>query len=185
MMSNSLATGHYPLATPMRRAFTLIEMIVAISVAATLTGIAISLLLLMFRTAESGRTQLAQAQSLERLADQFRQDVHSAVGETVANGKNLHDWQFDLAANRVVQYTVADGVVSREQRSSAKDVQRESFRLPKDSTVAIIVDRTTRPPIVSLTIERNEPSLRPAHPFRVDAALGRDLRFTQRRKEGK
>jgi hypothetical protein len=160
-------------------------MIIAISVAATLTGIAISLLLVMFRTGERGRTQLAQAQSLQRLADQFRQDVHSAVGETLVNGENLRDWRFDLSANRVVQYKVADNVVSREQRSDAKDVRRESFPLPKDSTVAILVDRTAHPPIVSLTIEPNEPSLRSAHLFRVDAALGRDLRFTERRKEGK
>jgi prepilin-type N-terminal cleavage/methylation domain-containing protein len=169
----------------MRRAFTLIEMIIAISVAATLTGIALCVLLLMFRTEQRGRTQLAQAESLERLADQFRQDVHSALGETVANGKEMRHWQFDLAAKRSVQYEIADDVVSRQERSDSNAVQRESFRLPKDSTVTITVDRATNPPIVSLTIEPNEASLRPGHPYRVDAALGRDLRFSERRKEGK
>jgi prepilin-type N-terminal cleavage/methylation domain-containing protein len=183
----SLSTIHYPLSisAQMRRALTLIEMIVAITVAATLTGIAMSLLLVMFRTERSGRTQLAQAQSLARLADQFRQDVHAAVGETVDGRKDPHHWQFHLAANQIVQYTVAGDVLSREQRGDSKDLQRESYSLPKDCTVAITVDRTANPPVVSLTVEPNEASLRPAHPFRVDAVLGRDLRFSEGRKEGK
>ncbi|MFZ1936615.1 MAG: type II secretion system protein [Thermoguttaceae bacterium] len=169
----------------MRRAYTLIEMIVAISVAATLTGIAMCLLLVMFRSEQNGRTQLAQAESLERLADQFRQDVHAAVAQPVVNGNNQHEWQFDLGENRIVQYTIADDILSRERHSGSKDVQRGSFRLPKDSSVAIAVDRATSPAVVSLTIEPGDASLRPGHPVRIDAALGRDLRFTERQKEGK
>jgi prepilin-type N-terminal cleavage/methylation domain-containing protein len=169
----------------MRRAFTLIEMIVAISVGATLTGIAISLLLVMFRSEENGRSQLAQAESLQRLADQFRQDVHAAVGEALASGKDLHDWQFDLGAKRIAHYQFAGDAISREQRTDSKNPQRESFRLPKDSIVTISVDRTANPPVVSLTIEPGDASLQPGHPFRVDAVLARDLRFTEKRKEGK
>jgi prepilin-type N-terminal cleavage/methylation domain-containing protein len=169
----------------MRRAYTLIEMIIAISVAATLTGIAMCLLLTMFRSEQSGRAQLAQAESLVRLADQFRQDVHSALGEAVVNPKDPHDWQFKLTANRVVQYTLANDVLSRQVRSGSKDVQREAFRLPEDSTVAISVDRATNPAVVSLTVQPGEASLRRCHPLRVDAVLGRDLRFTRPQKEGK
>ncbi len=169
----------------MRRAFTLVEMIVAISVGATLMGIAMSLLLVMFRTEQNGRSQLAQAESLERLANQFRQDVHAAIGRTVPSGKDLHDWRFDLTANRSVQYRVAENAISREQRSGAKQVRRESFRLPQDSTVAIAVDRAANPPLVSLTIEAGGTSSQPGCPFRVDAVLGRDLRFSGRRKEAR
>jgi prepilin-type N-terminal cleavage/methylation domain-containing protein len=169
----------------MRRAYTLIEMIVAISVAATLTGIAMCLLLVMFRSEQNGRTQLAQAESLERLADQFRQDVHAAVAQPVVSRNNQHEWQFDLGENRIAQYQIAADVISRQQRVGSKDVQRESFRLPKDSSVAIAVDRATSLAVVSLTIEPSDASLRPGHPFRIDAVLGRDLRFTERKKEGK
>ena len=75
--------------------------------------------------------------------------------------------------------------ISREESSDSKDVRRESYTLPKDSTVAVTVDRTTKPAVVSLTIEPNQDALRPHYPLRVDALLGRDLRFSERRKEGK
>lgn len=168
----------------MRRAYTLIEMIVAITVAATLTGIAMCLLLVMFRSEQKGRTQLAQAESLARLADQFREDIHAAVAGP-AEHNDRRQWQFNLDGNRIVQYTFADDVLARQQRSDSKLVQRESFRLPKDSSVAISVDRATSPPLVSLTIEPADVSLRPGHPFRFDAVLGRDLRFSPRQKEEK
>jgi prepilin-type N-terminal cleavage/methylation domain-containing protein len=169
----------------MRRGLTLIEMVVTISVAAVLTGLAISVLLVMYRVEQNGRTQLAQAKSLERLADQFRQDVHAAVGETVATEKEPQHWRFDLPEKRIVQYKIADGTISREDSTDAQNVRRESYTLPKDSTVAVSVDRTTNPAVVSLTIEPNQDSLRPHYPLRVDALQGRDLRFSERRKEGK
>jgi prepilin-type N-terminal cleavage/methylation domain-containing protein len=168
----------------MRRAYTLIEMIVAISVAAALTGIGMSLLLVMFRSEQSGRTQLAQAESLERLATQFREDVHIAAAQPVVNNER-HQWQFHCDGNRIVQYAFAADVLSREDRSDSKALRRESFLLPKDSIVAIAVDRATNPPLVSLAIEPADVSLRPGHPFRVEAVLGRDLRFSQGQKEGK
>ena len=169
----------------MRRGYTLIEMVTAITVGAVLTGIAISVLLVMFRSERSGRSQRAAAQSLEWLADQFRQDVHAAVGEPVRDKKDTHPWQFDLGAKQVAQYTFADNVVSREQRDGGKLARTETYRIPKESTVSITIDRKATPPIVSLTIEPNESSSKPGRPFRVDAVLGRDLRFTERQKEGK
>jgi len=175
-------TNHYP---RMRRAFTLIEMIVAVSVAAAFTGIAVSLLLVLFRAEQSGRAKIAQAESLQQLADQFRRDVHAAAGEPVVNGKEPQQWRLELTGNCIVQYTVGADGISREERVGSKDVRRESYTLPKESTVAVAVDRATKPPVVSLTIEPKDASLRPGCPFRVDAVLGRDLRFTQRRKEGK
>lgn len=168
----------------MRRAFTLIEMIIAISVAAALTGIAVSLLLVLFRAEQSGRAHMAQAGSLQQLADQFRRDVHAAADVTV-NVKEPQGWQFDLTGNGVVQYTAGAGSISREEKVKSKDVRRESYTLPKGSAAAVTVDRTANPPLVSLTIEPKDASLRPGHTFRVDAVLGRDLRFTQQRKETK
>ena len=177
------STTHYP---PMRRrALTLIEMVTTISVAAVLTGLAMCLLVVMLRAERGGRAHVAEAESLERLADQFRQDVHAAVGEAVVSGKELRQWRLDLSGNRSVHYTIADNGISRDERAGSKDVRRESYALPDDSSVAVAVDRATNPALVSLTIEPKDASLRSAHAFRVEAVLGRDLRFAQRRKEGK
>jgi len=168
----------------MRRAFTLIEMIVAISVSAALMGIAISLLLVLFRAEQNGRTHIGQAETLQRLADQFRRDVHAAAHVTV-DGKDPQRWQFDLPGDRIVRYTTDAGGISREEQMLSENVRMEPYLLPKDSTVAIEVDWAASPPVVSLMIKPSDASLRPGREFRIDAVLGRDFRFIAQRKEGK
>ena len=169
----------------MRRAFTLIEMIVAISVGAVLMGIAMSLLVVLLGAERSGRAHVERSETLQRLADQFRRDVHAAVGEVVVKGEKGQEWQMELTGNCIVRYTVAADGVSREERMESRDVRRESYALQKDSTVAIAVDRATSPSVVTLTIEPKDASSRPGHEIRIDAVLGRDRRFAEQRKEGK
>jgi prepilin-type N-terminal cleavage/methylation domain-containing protein len=170
--------------SPARRAFTLIEMVIAISVAAALTGVAVSLLLVLFRAEQSGRSYIAQAETLRRLADQFRRDAHAAARVAV-NQSDPQGWQFDLAGDSIVRYTKDSDGLRREEEKSAKNVGTETYTLPKDSTPAIEVDRAAKPPVVSLTIKPGDASLRPGREFRIDAVLARDLRFATPRKEGK
>jgi prepilin-type N-terminal cleavage/methylation domain-containing protein len=177
-----MRNGHHKV---MRRAFTLIEMIVAISVGAVLMGIAVSLLLVLLGAEQSGRTHTERSESLRRLADQFRRDAHAAIGEPMAGSEDRHGCRLRLADNCSVRYAIHAGEILREEQSGAKDVRRESYALPKDSTAAIVVDRTTSPPTLSLTIVPDDASLRSGHEIRIDALLGRDNRFAEQRKEGK
>jgi prepilin-type N-terminal cleavage/methylation domain-containing protein len=187
----------------MRRAFTLVEMITAMTVGTVLMGIAVSLLVVLLGAEQSGRAHVARSESLRRLADQFRRDVHAAVGETAAKGavpvsptrkpgQSPEDWTEDrpecrlsLPDNRSVQYTIGADSISREERTDSKVVRRETYLLPKDSTAAVAVDRTTTPWTLSLTIVPSDASMRQGHEIRIDALLGRDRRFTQPQKEGK
>jgi prepilin-type N-terminal cleavage/methylation domain-containing protein len=168
----------------MRRAYTLVEMIAAISVGSVLMGIAVSLVIVLLRAEQSGRTHAERSESLRRLADQFRRDVHAAVGET-AGAEDRHGCRLRFENKTSVQYAVNGNEVSREESVDAKTVRRESYVLPKASTAAVAVDRATSPWTFSLTIVPDDPSLQSNREIRIDALLGRDHRFAERKKEGK
>ena len=165
----------------MRRAFTLIEMLFAITIGSVLMGIAVSLLIVLLGAEQSGRAHAERSASLQRLADQFRRDVHAAVGEPDANAKDRHGCRLALPDKAGVQYAVGVGGVSREEQVGSKVVRRESYSLPKNCTAAFAIDRTTSPWTLSLTIVPNDASLRNAHEIRIDAVLGRDHRFDETR----
>jgi hypothetical protein len=77
-----------------------------------------------------------------------------------------------------------DGI-SREEQLLSRNMRRELYALPKDTTLAVDVDRAASPAVVTLTIQPKDASRRPGNVFRVEAVLGRDLRFVEQRKEGK
>jgi prepilin-type N-terminal cleavage/methylation domain-containing protein len=170
---------------PMRRAFGLIEMLVAISIGSVLMGIAISLLIVLLGAEQSGRSHAERSESLQRLADQFRRDVHAAVGEVTAGGEDPTGCRLTLADGGSVRYAIGAGGISREERKGSTVVRGESYALPKDSTATFTVDRTTSPWTLSLTIVPNDASMESGHEIRIDAVLGRDHRFAEPRKERK
>jgi hypothetical protein len=144
----------------------------------------VSLLIVLLGAEQSGRTHAERSESLRRLADQFRRDVHAAVGEA-AGAEDRHGCRLRLADNKSVQYKVGGDEVSREEWADSKVVRRESYLLPKDSTALVTIERTTSPWTLSLTIMPKDASLRPGHEISIEALLGRDHRFAQRQKEGK
>lgn len=179
---------HYPLSTihkpPMRRAFTLIEMIVAIAVGATLMSLAVGLLVALQRAERNGRSHVERNEAIQRLADRFRRDVHAA-GDVAINGEDRKEWRFDLTGDNAARYVVEAPGISREERKESKVVCRESYALPTDLAVAVAVDRTASPPVVSLTIVPDDASMRPGYELRIDAVLGRDRRFAEEPKKEK
>lgn len=168
----------------MRRAFTLIEMLVAISIGAVLMSIAISLLMALSGAEQGGRTNVEHNKAIERLTAQFRRDVHAAE-DVVIDGASPKEWKIKLTRDEVAQYAVKGNALSREERMGAKVIRRESYKLPKESTAAIVIDRTANPPVASLTLVPNDASAKSDGEIRIDAALGRDRRFAEPRKEEK
>ena len=65
-----------------RPAFTLIEIAAAMAVTSVLLAIAAGLLHALFRFQEGGQERLRQRVAMDRLARQFREDVHAASGLT-------------------------------------------------------------------------------------------------------
>jgi hypothetical protein len=158
-------------------------MIVVMTVGATLFGIAVSLMHLLMRAEQSGRTHVERYATMARLADQFRDDVHAAAGRPVAEGQTA--WRLELAANHTVRYAAEPGEITREERMGDKTASRESYKLPDDYTAAITSDEAASPSLVSLVIKLKSGSGAKAREIRIDAAWGKDRRFAEPLKKDK
>ena len=78
----------------LHRGFSLIEMLVVITVGSVVVGIGVGTLHVLHRTEQTGRDRAAQARIVDRLAQQFRSDVAAAVRQTPAAQQG--EWQFVL-----------------------------------------------------------------------------------------
>jgi prepilin-type N-terminal cleavage/methylation domain-containing protein len=165
----------------MRRGYSLIEMVVVMTVGATMLGIAVTLLGALMQAERTGRAHIGQNGVFNRLADQFRRDVHAADGPVVAAKSKAGQpaWRFDMVKGRSVWYIPGDEEIVREERIGHILVRRESCSLPEDCCATITTDAKASPPIVRLTIAPTDASLRPGHEIRIDAVPGRDHRFVK------
>jgi len=170
----------------------MIEMTVTIAVSCVLLGIATSAILLMFRAEERSRTHARQRGQLERLARQFREDVHAAtnVTEVKAPAGQAVGGGWDMSGSDgkpAVQYRRTEGGLTRTVNNGGQAAQRETYSLPPSATVAIepatpavgaIATLLIRPAIAATA------SAEPAdfsQPLRVEAILGWDHRFEKER----
>jgi prepilin-type N-terminal cleavage/methylation domain-containing protein len=165
-----------------RRGHTLIEMTVVITVGAALLGIAVSVIHLLMRAEETGRDHFDRFTTLARLADQFREDVHAAAAKPAADGQTA--WRLEPAADRTVRYSAEDGEIVREERKGENVVSRESYKMPDDYAATIASDDASRPSLVSMTVVFKGKLGAKDREIRIDAALGKDRRFAELKKEG-
>ena len=100
-----------------RLGFTLMEMVVVIAVTTVLMVLAAGLLQTLFRVQQGGRERFQHHASLDRLARQFREDVHAAEG---------------LAAEGAGGPIEVGQVVQVPPRPSAPDAKKTPDPLPQD-----------------------------------------------------
>jgi prepilin-type N-terminal cleavage/methylation domain-containing protein len=166
----------------MKRGHTLLEMIVVMTVGATLLGIAVCLMHLLMRAEQSGRTHADRYATIARLADQFREDVHAAAGRPAAEGQTA--WRLELAPDRTVRYAADSGEIAREERAGEKIVSREFYKMPDEYTASIAPDDAANPALVSLVVVLDSGSISKHREIRIDAAWGKDRRTEALKKEG-
>ena len=162
------------------RGFSLIEMLVVITVSAALLGICTSILHLLMRSERAGRDHLHQATSAARLARQFRNDVHAAITPPAPGDAARPGWRFELAPGQTVVYRIEPGRVDRTEWERQKLRRQESYDLPAGDTARIEPPGHQRPATACLLLpQANRAELR------VEAVVGRDHRFAgdERRSE--
>ena len=173
-----------------RRGFTLIELLVAMAGASAILGMAVAMVYTLLEADRAGRQRMHVGESLGRLADQFRRDVHAAraVAPLAPAGgkKRSPGWQLRLDDRRSVRYGVREGKLVRSEHVEGKAVRQDSFALPHGATMSVQPDAGGRPAAVRLSIE---PAAGPAEKWKgpaihVDAVLGRDHRFTKHEETG-
>lgn len=116
-----------------RRGFSLIEMLVVISVGTVLLMVAMTVLYTLKETQSKARQRLTEGRMTARLADQFRDDVHAAVrmermpDEAASPGITV--WQLTIDPDTSVRYEIGDRVV-RRVLNSGDGKTHEDYRLP-------------------------------------------------------
>jgi prepilin-type N-terminal cleavage/methylation domain-containing protein len=170
-----------------RRGFSLIEMLTVIAVSAVLFAVAVGLLNAVFQSQRAGRDRLRERMAMDRLARQFREDVHAAAElvnvEVLAGGKSdrrkLPGWRLRQTAGPAIEYWVSDDALFRAERDGDKTLAREEFALPAGAKVEIRLQGPEKPGLARLQISPNsEPSSGVMPPVLVvEGALGLDRRF--------
>ncbi len=141
-----------------RCGFSLVEMIVVITVGTALTGLAVTTLASLMHASRAMDDHVYRIATIRRLAEQFRDDVHAAAKSQNVTGtlrvtpekigtRSVPDTipavrptgqRFDLAPNHVVSYVLRPGVVDRTEEVDHVVRSRDSFFLPGKCVASIV-----------------------------------------------
>lgn len=167
-----------------RAAFTLIEMLVAIGVLGALTSVAVTALVNLNRQQAGMADGLGLSLSFQRLARDFREDVHAAESASIA-GDNGQRLQIVSADSHVVWYV--DGVkirrVSRigELPDDVSQLPGESYPIPGPTALFAMSppdgDRNGSLAVLHIPPTNDVPSAAAHYGLRISAAVGLDRRF--------
>ena len=176
-------TRHCPCGT--RRGFTLVEVLLSMSIGTVVFFAAVELLVVAMDT-DSGRgAALRGVQSLDRLVEQFRDDVRHAI-EIVPrhDGKAASGWTMKLPDNRRIEYAAKDQLLERTAYTAEKVSARDAFALAdvsaglellpsgKPTTAGLILQKT-----FEVTAPREAKEMAAANAMRIIAPIGSDNRF--------
>jgi hypothetical protein len=159
-----------------RQAHTLIELCVTMSVGSALMVTTVGLLHQSLSLASTARGRADAQRTVDRLANDFRRDVHLTASVT-----ELDPEQIELTDNdgSVVQYRLDKQRLERSERSGDTIVRRESYSF--DQAIAIRFETLDSPPRAAIVLEpaasSEGPRRTPAQ--RIMAVVGRRLALQQ------
>lgn len=161
-----------------RGSFSLIEVLVSITLTAVLFGSTAILTVLLFRLERTGRSDLAETMTMGRLVAEFRSDVHAAIhAEFEGDLLLLQGWD-----DQRVHYRIEDEALIRREGIPGGTDRVERYRLRPGNRARWEPNDEDRAGPIVLVIEsagaQTEPSLRRS-PIRVEAMPGRDHRFAR------
>lgn len=167
---------------PRRGGYSLVELVVVISVSSVLASVAVGLIGILMGVDRGGRRHLHETNALARLAQQFRADV-SAAEDVASDGR--HELHLRLTGGRAVDYASEAGQTTREERVGEDRQMREEFALPEEARLVFEVASDQRLAIASASLAAANDAAGADHSatvrlgWRVEAAVGRDLRFSR------
>ena len=110
------------------RGFTLVEVLVTLSIGSVVMLLGAQMLIASMKLSKRAGEERQRCETLSRLASQFRQDAHLAIGTSIESPESI---RFDLADLATVEYDLSEqGVLKRVYRSAESDVSiPEAYRL--------------------------------------------------------
>lgn len=169
-----------------QKGFTLIELMVVIAIISVIFSLVGAVFQRLFLSEQSAMRAALVEQTVSRLADQFRRDIHAATFAEIDTQREGATGSLGLfEANRdqpAIVYVVLTDEVIREQRAADATVShREVFRLPECRISFATQVAEAEVSFISLSIARQHSTITPqpqaTRPYRtlaVEAALGRD-----------
>jgi type II secretory pathway component PulJ len=114
-----------------RRGYSLIELVMAMTIGFVLLGFGVRMLVLVLRLDRSETTRLQEEMSLDQLARQFRNDVASATPSPLPSKDDLGRGRLDLAraSGIVVRYRVEKDALLRTESLGDESRGRNQYRL--------------------------------------------------------
>ncbi len=160
-----------------RRGLSLIEMLVVVTGGSVLLGISVTTAVLLGRADRTSQEHTRWALAIDRLAAQFREDVHAA---TLLHATAKAEWRLALDAGRTVTYRLTPESLDREETVAGRTLRRESYAIPDACTTQITLATERTPAVVSLTVAPRQTTSPVYREMCIDAVLGRDGRFAPR-----
>lgn len=157
-----------------RNGFSLVELLIVMSVGTAMLMVAMSVLYLLKETQNNVRQRLASGRRVTRLADQFRDDVHDASrvervpNETSSSTETI--WRFTIQPDTVVRYEIGDDEVRRIRTTGDRKIH-EDYRLPA-GVRASLLSPASESSITTLRFETADPGGEGTRPIQIDAVLG-------------
>ncbi len=176
-VGNSTLGTHRP-----RQGFTLVELLVTLTLVAAMTGTAVKILATLLRSERTGIEHLTRLTTISRLSRHFRTDVHGATDFQLAKTPQEPLLRITSGDQRQIQYQVhAEGLLRTEQRPSQPVNSHDLLRLKGSRFRIVETSAPTR--LLTLILETPDEfaidAKQPAGPARelhVEAVVGRDYR---------
>jgi hypothetical protein len=115
---------------------TIIETIVLMTAVAAMIGLCVLLLQILMKLNAESRARLDGATALDRLARQFRRDVHEAGGARLLErpAAKLAGLRLEPGPKQVVEYQLMEnGKIARVETRGENLVRREVYEIPRSS----------------------------------------------------
>lgn len=151
-------------------------------------GISVQFLKLTMQSTEGARDRVAATETFVRLSERFRADAHAAREIAVSEQKDkAARWIMRLEGDERAEFEPRDEQVLWTKYQGEKVAARDAFLLPEQARVRIELEPKDKPDIASMLVkigaDRDDGSA--GQLLRIDAAVGRDLRFAGRDAETK
>ncbi len=172
-----------------RRAFTLVEMMVILSAGAVVLTTSAALIHRVMRTQTAAWSFFDVERSALRLSDYFRRDVHRAsiADIEIASVDDGMFLQLQFPDGQTVEYRQADGIVLRTLSQQESAVSREEFVFHPEIDLSIREENSPHRLILTIVADPSAMLAAPdkrsllAHmvpvSLQVEACLGRDARL--------
>lgn len=164
-----------------RAGVTLVEALVVISALSVVSTLCVTTICLLLRAEAGGARSLHGSLMLDRLANEFRRDVHAAERVVVPEDQPRPTLELTTPTGKRISYSAGSAGVERIEREGESVVHREDYRLI-DGPIRFEI--SPEPRLVSLVYARQTPTFSgeavedsPAREIRIEAVPNRDQRF--------